>query len=132
MFHISYYLKITPSMKVSHPVSVTDSGMTMLVRLVQPEKAQHPISVTESGMTMLVRPVQPEKADSQITVTESGLTVVEQPEIILFVAVSMMALLLSRESYFLLPSDTQMLVRPVQPEKAFRPIAVTESGMTML
>ena len=41
-----------------HPISVTESGIVMLVRPVQPLNALHSIFVTESGIAMLVRPVQ--------------------------------------------------------------------------
>ena len=42
------------------PISVTESGISMLVSPVQSLNAQSPISVTESGISMLVSPVQPE------------------------------------------------------------------------
>ncbi len=51
-------------------------------------------------------------------VTELGMVVVLQPEISVFVAVSMMALQLSRESYVELPAATTMLSRPLQPQNA--------------
>ena len=65
-------------------------------------------------------------------VTESGMTVDLQPHISVFVAVSIIALQLSRESYREFPEATLILVRPVQPEKAEIPILVTESGMVTL
>ena len=85
---------------------------------------------TDFGMTMLVRPVQPLKAPSSISVTESGMTVFLHPAIKVLLSVSMMALQLSRESYFSLLYDTTMLVRPVQPEKSEPPITVTDLPMT--
>ena len=41
------------------PIEVTLSGITMLVRDVQPENALFPTLVTLSGITMLVSDVQP-------------------------------------------------------------------------
>ena len=38
---------------------VTDEGMVMLVKPVQPENAPSPMYVTDEGMVMLVKPVQP-------------------------------------------------------------------------
>ena len=37
---------------------VTELGMVMLVRPLQPENAFHPMLVTELGMVTLVRPLQ--------------------------------------------------------------------------
>ena len=77
---------------------ITDAGMVMLVRLMQPKKAAWPIvlrelfaakvivetckqfakavfpmAITEAGMLMLVRFMQPEKALSPIVITEPGM-----------------------------------------------------------
>ena len=59
--------------KASDPILVTESGIVMLVRLLQPLKALLPILVTESGIVMLVRLLQPSKAPYPILVTESGI-----------------------------------------------------------
>ena len=67
----------------------------MLVRLEQSQKASYPIEVTELGISMFVRLEQPEKAEFPIEVTELGIIVYSYPEIKVFVAVSIMALLLS-------------------------------------
>ena len=48
-------------------------------------------------------------------VTDEGMVVVLQPAIRVLLVVSIIALQLSRESYFLLPASTLMLVKPVQP-----------------
>ena len=96
------------------PMLVTDEGMVMLVRLVQPENTPSPILVTDAGMSMLVRPVQPRNALSPMAVTELGTVVFMQPATSVLLAVSMMALQLSRESYAVLPALTFMLARPVQ------------------
>ena len=64
--------------------------------------------------------------------TELDIIVFLQPLINVFVAVSIMALQFSRESYTELPLSTFMLVKPLQPENALEPIEVTELGMVML
>ena len=48
--------------KACLPMFVTDLGIVILVRSVQPENAESPMLVTELGMVLLVRPVQPENA----------------------------------------------------------------------
>ena len=88
--------------------------------------------VTDEGMVMLVKPVQPENADSPMVVTELGMVVFLQLATSVLVAVSMMALQSLRESYFVLPASTLMLVRPEQPANAASPMVVTELGMVML
>ena len=60
--------------------------------------------VTELGMLMAVRLVQPKNAQSPMEVTELGMVVFMQPAINVLVAVSIMALQLLRESYFGLSS----------------------------
>ena len=47
---------------------LTASGMTMLVRAVQPEKAEAPMLVTVSGSSMPVSAVQPENAPGPMAV----------------------------------------------------------------
>ena len=56
------------------PIVFTESGITILVREMQPRNAALPILVTESGIFTLLREVQPENAPSLILVTESGIT----------------------------------------------------------
>ena len=90
----------------------------MLVRPVQPENALLPIVVTLLGMVMLVRPQLYSNAPSPMEVTFFGIMVFSQPAISLLLSVLMIALQPFRESYFVLPSSTTMLVRPLQPENA--------------
>jgi hypothetical protein len=97
-------------------IFVTDSGMVILVSEVQPLKP--PIVVTDSGIAMLSSEVQLEKAFHPISVTEFGITVVLQPATRIFVAVSIIALQPSRESYTGLPSATTIFSSEVQPMKA--------------
>ena len=67
-----------------------------------------------------------------ISVTLEGIIVELHPCISLLVAVSIIALQPSLESYTLLPSSTIILVREAQPEKASFPISVTLEGITTL
>ena len=48
---------------------VTPSGITMLVRLLQPLNAESPMLVTPSGITMLVRLLQKTNALAPMLVT---------------------------------------------------------------
>ena len=88
--------------------------------------------VTLEGMVTEVRPLQPEKTEEPMLVTVLGMAVFLQPAIRVLLAVSIMALQLLRESYFVLPFATLMLVRPLQPEKTELPMEVTELGMMTL
>ena len=83
-------------------------------------------------MVTLVKPVQSRNADLPIEVTELGIIVFIHPLINVFVAVSIMALQFSRESYTELPLSTFMLVKPLQASNAPLPISVTELGMVTL
>jgi hypothetical protein len=67
-----------------------------------------------SGIVIDVRFVIPLNALSPIEVTLLGIIVEEHPWIKVFVFVSMIALQLLRESYFVLPDSTMMEVRFVQ------------------
>ena len=80
--------------------------------------------VTEFGIVKEVRP-QPEKAPSPIVVTELGIIVFMHPAMSVLVSVSMIALQLLRESYFVLPLSTDIEVNPLQPAKAPLPMFVT-------
>ena len=93
---------------------MTDEGMVMLVKPVQLLNAYFPMLVTDSGMVMLVKPLQPENASFPMLVTDEGMVVVLQPATRVLLAVAIIALQLSRESYFVLPASTLMLVKPVQ------------------
>lgn len=68
-----------------------------------------PIDKTEFGIVMDVSLGQPKNAAILIFVTELGMMVFLQPVISLFVAVSMIALQLSLESYLLLFGATARL-----------------------
>ena len=80
-------------------------------------------------MVTEVSPLQYSKADSPMDVTLLGIIVFEHPFIKVLVAVSIMALQLSRESYFGLPLSTLIDVKPLQPKKALSPMDVTLPGM---
>ena len=70
--------------------------------------------VTLLPMVIEVRPLQPEKADCPMLVTLLGIFVFGQPAISVLDAVSIIALQLSRESYFVFPASTLIEVRPLQ------------------
>ena len=107
--------------------------MVTLVKPLQLAKAQLPMEVTELGMVTLVKPLQPLKALSPIEVTELGMVVFLQPASKVFVAVSIIALQLSLESYLELPLSTTIIdSKPLQPEKAYLPMEVTELPMITL
>ena len=103
--------------------------MVTEVSPLQPSNAWSLIEVTELGIVTEVSPLQPLNAPSPIEVTELGMVVFLQPEISVFVAVSIIALQLFRESYFVFPLSTTILVSPLQPSNAWSPIEVTEFGM---
>ena len=83
-------------------------------------------------MVTLVKPLQPEKAELPIEVTELWMVVFLQPASKVFVAVSIIALQLSLESYLELPLSTTIDFKPLQKEKTLSPIEETELGMLML
>ena len=89
------------------------------------------MEVTELGMIIEVKPDHA-NASTPIDVTVLGIIVFWHPEIKVFVAVSMMALLLSRESYTVFPSSTVMVSKLVQPAKGLMPIDVTELGRVIV
>ena len=64
-----------------------------------------------------------------MVLTLVGIVVFIHPKISVFVAVSIIALQLFRESYAGLPDATTMLVNPEQLAKAKSPMLVTPSGM---
>ena len=105
---------------------------SIVVRPEQYQNASLPMLVTELGMVTLVRPEQPENALSLMLVTEFGITVFLHPTINVFVFVSIIALHLSRESYFVFPDSTFIDVKSEQPEKAYFPMLVTELPIVTL
>ena len=90
------------------------SKMLTSVKPVQSANAFMSIKVTELGMVIDVNPVQPQNARGPIDVTEFGIVEFLQPTISVFVAVSIIALQLLRESYTLLPLSTTIDVIPEQ------------------
>ena len=117
--------------KTSIPIDVTLLGMVTDVRPVQKLKASLPIDFTLLGMVNDFRPVQFSKALSPMPVTLLGMTVFMQPEIIVLVAVSMIALQFSRESYTVFPLSTDIDVRAGQPENDVFFIDFTLLGMVI-
>ncbi len=74
---------------------------------------------------MDVKPEQPVKANRPIDVTLLGMVVFLHPAIRVLVAVSIIALQLSRESYLVFPFSTVIDVRPSHSENAPYSIDVT-------
>ena len=66
-------------LKAPSLISVTESGMTMLVSPVQPSKAYWRIYVTELGIVMTPKLVQFSKAPYPISVTELGMVTLVKP-----------------------------------------------------
>ena len=85
--------------------------------------------VTLLGIDIEVRPEQPKKALFPILATLLGIIVFLHPAIKVFVAVSIIALQLSRESYIELLSSTIIEVRPLQELNALLPMLITLLGM---
>ena len=98
-------------------------------KLVQPRNANGSILVTPEGMMIEVSSEKLLNALLPILVTVLGIIVLLQPRISVFVAVSMMALQLSRESYLVFSTETLIEDNPVQPLKALAFMAVTLEGM---
>ena len=54
---------VKPLQSANNPfIVVTQEGISMLVKPLQPEKAKSPIEVTLEGIFMLVKPLQFQKA----------------------------------------------------------------------
>ena len=101
----------------------------MEVKPEQSEKVPSPILLTPLGIVTDVKPAQPLKALFPILVTLLGIIVFLSPMIKVFDDVSIIALQLSRESYFVFPLSTTIEVRSMQPKKALSPMMVTELGI---
>ena len=86
------------AVKIPSPIFVTLLGIVIDVKPVQPKKAPSPIVVMLLGIVIDVKPEQPQNAPSPIAVTLTGMTVFLHPVISVLVSVSIIALLLSRES----------------------------------
>ena len=96
--------------KAHQPMLITEFGMVRLFRPVK-QNAYWPMLVTELGMSIFVRPVEPLNAQSSMLITEFGIIVFLHPIINLFDFVSIIALQLLRESYFVFSETTLMLAR---------------------
>ena len=78
---------------------------------------------------MFVKLEQSANAQSPILVTLLGIIVFPQPKINVFESVSIIALHPFRESYFVFPGSTTMLVKLEQNKNAWLPIFVTLLGI---
>ena len=94
----SIFLKREQFIKTLPPIVFTERPIVMVSKEEQPAKAPLPILVTPSGIVIESREEQPPKATLSILVTELGITVLLQPTIRVFVAISIIALQLSRLS----------------------------------
>ena len=134
---------LQPTIKAFDAVSIIALQLSRLSYFVLPEatiidvrplqypNAHSPMLVTLEGISMDVKPLQTENAPSPMLVTLEGITVFLQPTIKAFDAVSIIALQLSRLSYFVLPEATIIDVRPLQYPNAHSPMLVTLEGISM-
>ena len=111
---------------------VTLLGRVMLLRLLQAWNALLPMLVTLLGIVMLSRLLQPMNALLPMLVTLLGIMVFLHPAIRVFVAVSIIALQLSRLSYTLFFWSTIKVSRLLQYSNAPFPMLVTLFGIVML
>ena len=110
---------------------VTEFGISIEVKPIQPEKASFPILVTELGISIDVSSEQPLKAEPPILSTDLGMTVFLHPDINSLLSVLMIALQLVLESNTGLPDSTTMEVSPEHLTKGFPSILVTELGISI-
>ena len=108
---------------------VTLFGMMTELRSEHSENAEVPILVTLLGIFIDVRPKQLWKATVPMLVTLLGMIDVLQPAIRVLLAVSIIALQLSRESYFGFSDATSMDTRFEQPRNTEPPMLVTLFGI---
>ena len=111
------------------------SSTTILVNEVQPANAASPMLVTFLGIKTFVNKEHLEKAKCPMLVTLLGMVIEvgeEQPFIRVLVAVSIIALQLSRLSYIGFPSSTTILVNAVQAANAASAMLVTLLGIKTL
>ena len=111
--------------KAHSPILVTPFPIVTEVRPEQLWNAASPMLVTLLGIVIEVRLLHAKKALFPMLVTLLGMVVFWQPDINVLDAVSIIALQLSRESYFVFPDFTLIEVRPLQPPKAASPMLVT-------
>ena len=106
---------------------VTELGMEIDVRSLQPENASCPIDLTELGMVNEVS-LQHQNAASPMDLIVLGMIVFLQPATSVLVEVSIIALQLSRESYLVLPGSTTIDSR-LSSANAPIPMDLIELGM---
>lgn len=131
-FSIKTPFKELHRLKADDPISFTEPGINTWYILSQPAKALSPIFCILSGIATNVGKGIRLKALSPISTTSWGILVVIQPVIILWVAVSMMALQSFRESYTGFLGSTEMEVQNLHPQNAPLWILVMLAGMVIL
>ncbi|MDY6374461.1 MAG: hypothetical protein SPK61_02745 [Bacteroidales bacterium] len=117
--------------KAFEPIDITLLGISIEVSPLQPLKALSPIDVTLLGISIELNSVQSIKALFPIDVTLLGIFVFLQPETKTFVAVSIIALQLSLESYTVLFLSTVITLSSEHEPKAFGPIYLTLLGISI-
>ena len=132
--------KLQPSNALS-PILMTESGMTMLVRLLHSRNARLLILVTEFGIVTLVRLLQLSNALSLILVTESGIVTLVR---LLHFANTLLQILVTesgiditlsfplyaiRIPFFSTTKSSGYSESHFVPLNAYSPISVTDSGM---
>ena len=115
-FSIRTPFKELHRLKANAPISFTEPGINTWYIPSQPAKAFSPIFCMLSGIATNVGKGIRLKALSPISTTSWGMSVVIQPVIILWVAVSMMALQSFRESYTGFLGSTEMEVQNLHPQ----------------
>ena len=108
------------------------SASTLMVEREEQFLKQFPvILVTEEGIFIERKEEHPKKQSCPKLVTEFGITVSLQPAIMVLVAVSIIALQFSRESYTGFLASTVMAERELQPLKQSPLTLVTEEGISI-
>ena len=128
------------------PISVTESGTVIENNLMQPLNAHLPIFLTESPIVTSVNPLHPLNAYDGIFITFSPMFKVESdaqplnaevPVTEFPIAVQLVALkftvvnplqLLNASPIFLTELPIVTSVSPLQPEKAYKQMLITELG----
>ena len=91
-------VKFEQLLKAELPIEVTDVGISIAVKSLQPEKADSSMEVTEDGMDIVLIPSQFRKADAPMVFIVFGIELFLHPKIKVFELFLMIALQLLRLS----------------------------------
>ena len=124
---------------------VTDSGILIFVKELQPRKAWVPMAVTESGIVMLAKDSHPSKVPFSMDVTDSGIVMLakdlqsrkaSRPMVVIDAGMVMLSKDLQSWkaplSMTVTDSGIVILVKELHPRKAPPAMAVTEYGIVIL